>query len=61
MAAYEVFKIWYALSLGSNAFSQAASTRKIENTTTPTGEEISLIYVLPASFVKRATDVSEAL
>jgi len=61
MAAYDTFKLWYALSIANNAFSQAAATRRIENVTTPTGEEISLIYCLPNPFAKRATDTSEAL
>lgn len=61
MSAYSVFKIWYALSLGSNDFTSAASGLKIQNTATPVGEEISLIYCMPLNFRKRATDVSNAL
>lgn len=60
MATFEEFKIWYADSLGSNSFANADADKKIQNTTTA-GEEISLIYCIPASFAKRATDVSEAL
>jgi len=60
--AFEVFKIWYALDLANNEFAdQTDALRKIENTTTPSGEEISLIYCLPNPFSKRVTDVSEAL
>jgi len=61
MVAYDTFKFWYALSLGSNEFSDAATNRKIENKTTPSGEAISLIYVLPQLFSKRQTDVSNVL
>ena len=61
MSAFSTFKLWYALSLASNTFALAAATRRIQNTTTPTGEEISLIYCMPQNFAKRATDVSNAL
>jgi len=61
MAAFDTFKIWYALSIGSNAFSNAAATRRIENVTSPDKEAISLIYCMPNPFQKRITDVSEAL
>ena len=62
MAAYDTFKLWYAKDVTpNNTFALADATRKIENKTTPTGEEISLIYCLPNPFTKRMTDVSEAL
>lgn len=62
MTAYDTFKIWYSKAIApNNTFALADATRKIENVTTPTGEEISLIYCMPVTFVKRATDVSEAL
>lgn len=62
MAAYDTFKIWYSKGTGANnTFALADATRKIENVTTPVGEEISLIYCMPSPFAKRVTDVSEAL
>jgi len=61
MPAYDTFKIWYAKSLGSNTFTLADATAKIQNLTTPVGEAVSLIYVIPSSFAKRVTDVSNAL
>lgn len=62
MVAYDTFKLWYSKGTGANnTFALADGTRKIQNVTTPAKEEISLIYCLPGSFVKRATDVSEAL
>jgi hypothetical protein len=61
MAQYEVFKIWYANSLGLNAFTSADLGLRIENTSAPLGEEIQLIYVIPSMFAKRQTDVSNAL
>jgi hypothetical protein len=62
MSAYDTFKIWYALSLGSNSFAaQTDADLKIENITSPVGEEVSLIYVIPSPFSKRVTDVSNAL
>ncbi len=43
MAAYDTFKLWYAKDVTpNNTFALADATRKIENTTTPTGEQISL-------------------
>lgn len=61
--AFNVFKLWYSkdTAAGQNEFSNADATRRIENTNTPEGEEIKLIYVIPAMFAKRATDVTEAL
>lgn len=63
MAAYDTFKLWYALGVApNNTFAlQSNANRKLENVTTPTGEEISLIYCLPNPFAKRQTDTSEAL
>ncbi len=62
MANFDTFKLWYAKGTGvNNTFALADATRKIQNATTPTGEEISLIYVLPSPFSKRQTDVSQAL
>jgi len=60
MSAYQNFKLWYATGIApNNTF--ATATIKIQNTTTPTNEEISLIYCLPAIFAKRSTDVSNAI
>jgi hypothetical protein len=62
MAAYDTFKLWYAKAVSpNNTFAAADATHKLENVTTPVGEEVSLIYVLPSSFAKRTTDVSNAL
>jgi hypothetical protein len=61
MANYDTFKIWYAKSLANNTFALADATHKIQNVTTPIGEEISLIYLIPQPFAKRTTDVSNAL
>ncbi len=62
MPAYDTFKIWYAFSLGANEFDdQTDLDLKIQNATTPVGEEVSLIYVIPSPFAKRVTDVSNAL
>ncbi len=62
MAAYDTLKFWYAKGTGgNNTFALADATRKIQNSTSPTGEEISLIYCLPNPFAKRQTDTSEAL
>lgn len=60
MAAFENFKIWYAKSLGSNAFASADTNRRIQNTT-DTDKAISLISCTPQIFAKRVTDVSTAL
>ena len=60
MAAYDTFKIWLGKTVANNTFALADATAKIQNVTTPVGEEVSLIYVLP-SFAKRVTDVSNAL
>jgi len=62
MSNFQTLKLWYAKGVDPlNKFSDADATRKIENKTTPEGEEISLIYILPAPFTKRQTDVSNAL
>lgn len=62
MSAYSTFKLWYSKGVApNNTFALADATRKIQNLTTPDGEQISLIYCMPIAFVKRATDVSEAL
>ncbi len=62
MANFDTFKLWYSKGTGSNnTFANADSNRKIENKTTPAGEEISLIYCMPVIFAKRVTDVSNAL
>lgn len=62
MPAYDTFKIWYALSIANNSFAQQTDANlKIENKTSPTGEEVSLIYVIPSPFSKRVVDVSNAL
>ena len=59
MAQYEEIKLWYALSLAQNTF--ASATVKFQNSTSPTGQEVSLIYCNPLLFGKRQTDTSEAL
>ena len=62
MPAYDTFKFWYAKGLPvNNTFALADAAVKIQNTTTPVGEEISLIYVIPGPFANRSTDVSNAL
>lgn len=61
MAAFDTFKLWYAASIANNSFALADADKRIENTTTPTGEEIQLIYCIPTQFQKRVTDVSNAL
>lgn len=61
MAGFDTFKLWYSKDTGNNTFALADATRRIENVTTPTGEQISLIYCMPSPFQKRMTDVSEAL
>lgn len=62
MATFENFKLWYSKGIApNNTFALADATRKIQNTSSPTGEEISLIYCNPLMFAKRQTDVSEAL
>ena len=62
MAAYDTFKLWYAKGVSpNNTFALADATHKIQNLTTPVGEEVSLIYVIPSPFAKRTTDVSNAL
>ena len=62
MPAYDTFKIWYALSVANNEFSdQSDANLKIQNLTSPVGEAVSLIYVIPSTFAKRVTDVSNAL
>lgn len=60
MTNYEEFKLWYATGVSpNNTF--ATATIKLQNTTTPAGEEISLIYCNPLIFAKRSTDVSNAI
>ena len=61
MPAYDTFKIWFAKSVANNEFADADATARIENLTTPVGEAVSLIYVIPSNFAKRVTDVSNAL
>lgn len=58
---FSEFKLWYAKSLTENSFAQADDNKKIEDTTTPAGEEIQLIFCNPSQFTKRVTDTSEAL
>jgi len=58
----ETFKLWFAKGVDpNNTFALAETTEKIENSDTPTGEQIKLIYCMPSVFAKRQTDVSEAL
>ena len=61
MPAYDTFKIWFAKSLANNSFALADATARIQNLTSPVGEAVSLMYVIPSSFAKRVTDVSNAL
>ncbi len=53
MAAFEVFTLYYALSLGQNGPADAAL--KVTN-----ADGIKLIYCIPIDFTKRQTDTSNA-
>jgi len=61
MSVYKNFKIWYAKSLANNKFGDADANLAIKESDSPPKQAIKLIYVIPAQFRKRATDVSEAL